>query len=116
MFLIQRTLSQPELKGELGLAATNKQACREMLLLHAGILWHTFVSYFFTRLKTLNILLIQSLLTYTVGRLLPGMGLLTKIRDVKNSLDTHNLFTGMLLIIRKGWIKPAKAIASRKTK
>lgn len=69
MLLTQRTLSQSELKGELSLAATNKQACREMLLLHAGILGHAFVSYFFTRLKTLNILLIQALLTYTVGRL-----------------------------------------------
>lgn len=101
-FLIRRTLSQTELKGELSLAATNKQACRKMLLLHTGILRHTFLSYFFTRLKTLNILLIQALLACTMGRLLPGIGWLTKIRAIKNSLNIHNLFTEMLPIPRKG--------------
>lgn len=80
----------------------NKRACREMLPFHAGILGHAFVSYFFTRLKTLNILLIQALLARTMSRLLPGMGLLTKIRDIKNGLDIQNLITGTLPIPRKG--------------
>jgi len=72
-----------------------------MLPFHAGILGHAFVSYFFTRLKTPNIFLTQALLAHTLGRLLPGMGLLTKISDVKNSLDIQNLITETLPIPRK---------------
>lgn len=63
------------------------------MLFHTGILGHASVSYFFIRLKTLNILLIQALLARKIGRLLPGMGLLTKIRDIKHSLDIQNLIT-----------------------
>lgn len=92
----------------------HKWVCREMLLFNAGILGHTFVIYFFTRLKTLNILLIQALLTCTMGRFLPGMSLLTKIRDIKNRPDIENLITETLPIPRKDWTKPANKSSSRK--
>lgn len=92
----------------------HKWVCREMLLFNAGILGHAFVIYFFTRLKTLNILLIQALLTCTMGRFLPGMSLLTKVRDIKNRLDVENLITETLPIPRKDWTKPANKSSSRK--
>lgn len=91
-----------------------KRACREMLLFHAGILGQAFVSYFFTRLKSLNILLIQALLAHTMSKLLRCMGLLTKIRDIKNGLDIPNLITETLPTSRKDWIKPAHTSSSRK--
>lgn len=83
------------------------------MLFHAGILGHAFVSYFFIRLKTLNILLIQALLARKIGRLLPGMGLLTKIRDIKNGLDTQNLITETFQVQRRDWIKTTNTSSSR---
>lgn len=91
-----------------------KRACREVLLFHAGILGQAFVSYFFTRWKSLTILLLQALLAHTMSRLLPCMGLLTKIRDTKNGLDILNLITETLPVPRKDWIKPAHTSSSRK--